>query len=459
MALNDVVLDGNNVLKPIFDATMGNMVVSNMDNILQMLIAQGSSQDLKLGGKYNEIQFDDDLHAGGGYPDANNAVGHLYSDRPDHGVVGRVTPDFVVGYSTKPIQKELIAEEGGVEGNYFREYKYALDHATRQIGKTRTAHMMWEGYGKLNEVVLNSAAIPAGDPGTVRVAVRDHLQPQFLMDVRRTGSVIANVRLRIRSVSVGPQEGLITVVNEGSASYTPTAGDELYTYRSLTNAAMPGLLHACNDDPYPRAVLNNQAIDNDLFKAHVETPAGTGYLSHRDLIKFDQEGQGRMPEDVIANFDRRNKVRTNFGTLETCAGIYLMNHAMLNALRDTFFQTGNSGGINRYDRVNPPGEFDQGWGKVHRVDGILCHATNLMVPNVVLRVYAPGFKQRFGTPRTVTPQQFAGMSHVTGTLNTELILVQYGTCFVRNRMAQGRLNGRSGFDDAAAGWTEGGYED
>lgn len=458
MAYDTLILDKNNVLKPIFEKTCGNMVVRNLDNTIQMILAMGGGADVKLGGAYVEIQFDDKLHAGGGYPDSSNSIAHLYSDSPEHGVTARVTPDFVFGYSTKPVQKQIIYEEGGEVGNYFNEHRYAIAHASRMISHIRNATFMWEGNGKVNEVAINSAPINASSSGTLTVAVRDHLQPNFRLEVRDAGGTpVANVLLRVDKVSPGPQQGPITVTNLGSSNYTPTAGHQLYIAGASTNAAMPGILSACNDTAYPLAGLNNQPVDNDLFKAHVETPATDGYLSHRDLIMFDQNGQTRMPDDDLANFDRRNKVRTFFGEIETCAGIYLMNHAGLNALRDSFFQTGNSGSINRLDRSQLPYQIDQGWGKVHLVDGIRVHATNMMVPNTTLRVYAPGFRGKFTNPRAITPQQMAGMSHISGTLNFELILAQYGTIFVKNRMAQGRLNGRFGFDEAAAGWTEG-YE-
>src|SRR5690606_24763056 len=164
---------------------------------------------------------------------------------------------------------------------------------------------------------------------------------------------------------------------------------------------------ACNNTAYPLTGGNNVQINNSKFKAQVEEPSVGASLSHRDLIYFDQEGKDRMPDDVRAGFDLRNKVRTSFETLETCHGIYLMSIPMLNALRDNFFQTGNTTGIgiNRMERGGQfPTEIDQGWGLIHNVDGVKVHATNWIPDGIVLRVYAPGFKIKFNDPVRVSPQ-------------------------------------------------------
>jgi hypothetical protein len=459
MAYDTLTLNDNKTLKPMFEKTCGNLVVRNLDNVFKMLLSQGADPSIKLGGESVEIHFDDDLHAGAGAPDSNNSVSYLFSDRSERGQTARVTPDFVVGYTTKPLQKMIIADEGGEEGNYIQEHRYAIKHATRQLAHQRSAMLMWEGNGKVNEVSVNGSEITTGNSGTVRVAVKDHLQPQWLLAVRRSNSFLTNVQLRVGGIPPGSGEGAVTVTVTGSAAYTPAVGDELFIFNAANSFAMPGLLSACNTTAYPLAGLNNVPVDHDLFKAQVDTPDITGtQLSHRDLIMFNQNGQGRLNDDEYADFYRLNKVRTYFGELQTTPGIYLMDHPMLNALRDSFFQTGNSGGINRFERSRGelPKRIDQGWGLVHDVDGIPCHATNMMVPGVVLRVYAPGFKSKFIPPKVATPQLLYGMGHVPGSLNYEFILVDYGTCFVKNRMVQGRLNGRTGFGAVAAGW---GYEE
>ncbi len=462
MSYNAQILDGNKTLKTAHKKTCGNLVQINLDNVLQMLQAHGADPAMNLGGKHVEIHFDDKLHAGAGAPrGATGTVGHLYTDRK-HGVIGAVTPDFIFGYSTKRFEKGALWQEGGEETNYIDEIGQADVHCFRMIAHLRSAMFAWEGNGKINEIAINSAQIDAnGGTGTMRVAVRDHLQENFLFEVRDgSGTPIANVAFRVEDINPGPLEGEIAVTNIGSANYTPTIGHQLYALDSAGNYAMPGLLSACNNDAYPLAGLNNVQINNSKFKAQVEQATVGQPLSHRDLILFDQKGRNRMPHDVKTGFDTRNKVRTNFATYETCAGVYLMNSSMFNALRDTFFQTGNANGIgiNRFERTgNYPTEIDQGWGLIHIVDGIKVHVTDFIPNGYVLRVYGPGFNIKFTDPVRVSRSDLRNMGHVGGSVNFELIYAQLGTAYTRNRMPQGRFTGRTGFNEVSAGWEEEGY--
>lgn len=461
MTYNTNILSGNNIQKKIFMRFCGNLVQRNLDDVPRMILAMGGDSSLNLGGKFIEIAFDDKLHASAGVPvGATGVVSGLYTPK-QHGVLGAVTPDWTIGYSSKRIEKGLLFDEGGEEGNYMDEISEAEAHCLRQIAHQRSACFAWEGNGKVNEIALNSAQINVASQGTITVAVRTHLQPEWLLEVRDSGgSLVSNVTLRVDDVEPGPQQGAVTVTNVGSANYTPTLGHQLYVSGSSGNLFMPGLLSACNNTAYPLAGGNNVQINNSKFKAQVEEPTLGSSLSHRDLIYFDQQGHDRMPDDVRRGFDTRNKVRTSFGELETCHGIYLMSISMLNALRDNFFQTGNTTGIgvNRFERSGQfPTEIDQGWGKIHLVDGIKVHATNWIPDGVVLRVYAPGFKIKFNDPVRVSPRDYRNMAHIGGSMSVETIMAQLGTAFVKNRMPQGRLNGRTGFTAIEAGWEEEGY--
>lgn len=448
-AFNTLLAEGK--LVPSFEMFAGFMYPRiGSSAMLKPFRAQGG-KGVKLFAKYAQWSLGLSPGVSVGQPNraSNYDMTRLFDISTDRTQTDEVAVAFepLYAYSQLPQEVMDLQTQGGLVGsgghNYINEMMTTIEQAVQQLGDTECALFFNTGYGKLGNIAANGSAIAASASGSVVVDnIQNFRMLQYLHVMNSSNVTVSDVILKVTSTGgFGSGQGTLTVKNVGGTSYTPDSTHQLVVIDAETCMSVPGLLHALDDTAYPRAILQNQSINNDLFKAHVQEPTGSRLLDINDFVEFEEAMKDRITEDSWGEIDC---ALDDGECWKQTRGIYYAHSRMITGLRASLFR-------DKITHDGFPKQTSPGWGQVTMVEGNPVKTSNHLPVGKVLRVNVTDFSYINTNPVFVSKGANGNYERIPGQLRSELILQTYRASCCLNRARQGMMTGYSAWDADEAG--------
>lgn len=374
MAITNTSAVTDEKLKIIYD-TAYMRLCGESQGFVRQCMNFGTRRNPGAGGKSFNWEVLSGRKASGGFANATS-LSHLNDTEADAALdeQGAFTFTSVFGRTEVDI-RQIAVEQGGEMATFIRDSIVKIeDMQAVLMDMVEILHSNVSDGTYFDTVGATTAAISNGSSGSVTV---DHVQwipYNTPMQVKRSGSVVANVVLVCRDKREGAGAAVLTMKNEGSTSYTPTANDVLIpAYSSTDGIFFSSVEEAIGVAAYPRSEAQNTQITAANFKSIV-FDAGT------QTVTFDMVRELFDAIDDAAPAETWTPANGNFsmyGGRQSHPGVIQVPKNLSNQLQKAF-------SIYRRDTTVPFERYDVGWGKVFEADGLV-FAPNRMWPSDRIR--------------------------------------------------------------------------